>query len=129
MIEDAVPEEYVAWAVLVEEETCVGRDDHRWQLTQRHLVKTGGRAAADELARKLAMEHVPAEVYLPSGATAGRRVFRVADGSWLMEVRGGGSPVLCKVTTAEQVHVQPYTATLQEEVAPPAKGRRLFGRS
>ncbi|MET9672593.1 hypothetical protein ABZY68_05755 [Streptomyces sp. NPDC006482] len=126
MIDDAVPEEYVVWAVLVEEETCRGYEDHRWELTQRHLVEEGGRAAADALARQLAMEHIPAEARPLRGATPGRRVFRVADGSWLVEVRAP-QKVLCRITTAEQVHVQPYEAPPKEE-APPARGKGLFGR-
>ncbi|MFB7518330.1 hypothetical protein [Streptomyces sp. NPDC056144] len=133
MIEDAVPEEYrtsgesARWAVLVEEEsTMLG--DTRWVLARREDVTEGGRAAAEELARKLAMEHVPREVRPLDGATAGRRVFRVSDGSWLVDVRGAGSATaLCRITTAEQVHVQPFVAAPREKAAPPAKPRRLFG--
>ncbi|MFI9116866.1 hypothetical protein [Streptomyces venezuelae] len=130
MIEDAVPEGYggpAGWAVLVEEEsTMLG--DTRWMLAECRLVEDGGRAAAEALARQLAMEHVPRGVRPLFGATAGRRVFRVSEGSWLVEVRSDSATALCRVTAAEQVHVQSYIPAPKAEVTPPDKPRRLFGR-
>lgn len=126
--------EAAVWAVLVEEESQV-LGDSRWVLARRHEVDRGGRAAAEALARKLAMEHVPRAIGDLSGATAGRRVFRVSDGSWLVDVRGGGYDpgAHCRITVAEQVHVQPYVPAPPKAAAtpparPPAGPRRLFGR-
>ncbi|MEV6329378.1 hypothetical protein [Streptomyces sp. NPDC051909] len=106
MINDAVPQKEARWVVLVEAETCPRyEEDHRWQLVAKRAVPDGGRAAADELARKLAMEYVPREVKGSAGETPAREVFRVADGSWLVEVRGiNAKKILCRITTAVLVH-------------------------
>ncbi|WP_354637496.1 hypothetical protein [Kitasatospora camelliae] len=110
MIDDAVPQQAARWVVLVEAETCPRYvEDHRWRLVATHEVPDGGRAAADRLARRTAMEFVPEGVCVGSGDVPSRRVYRVADGSWLVEVRGNDHQgVLCRVTTAELVRAWPY---------------------
>jgi hypothetical protein len=130
VISDAAPEA-VQHVVLVEEEISIGDDDHRWQLAKTIQVE-GDHAAADACARELAMEYIPQDIRLDFGETAGRSVFRVSDGSWLVEVRGGTydhERVLVRITTAERVHTQEYVP-----YAPPAKDtaphhkRRLWWR-
>ncbi|GHA45299.1 hypothetical protein GCM10010329_79920 [Streptomyces spiroverticillatus] len=113
--------------MLVAAETFPGGEDgHRWQLVATHAVPDGGRAAADRLARKLAMEYVPKKVSVGPGDTPARKVFRVADGSWLVEVRGmDHKGVLCRTAVAELVRESPYVRggeTLAE------RRRRLLGR-
>ncbi|MFD3662754.1 hypothetical protein ACFWVF_19490 [Streptomyces sp. NPDC058659] len=109
MINDAVPQKEGGWVVLVEAETCPGYEDHRWQLVATHAVPEGGRAAADGLARKIAMEYVPKEVSVGPGDTPARKVFRAADSSWLVEVRGNDHKrILCRITTAELVRERKY---------------------
>jgi hypothetical protein len=109
VINDAVPQKETRWFVLVEAETCPKFEDHRWQLVAWHAVTEGGRAAADKLAWKLAMEYIPREVNVGEGDTPGRKVFRVADGSWLVEVSGFDfARVLCRITTGELVHERKY---------------------
>ncbi|MFJ4429165.1 hypothetical protein [Streptomyces bobili] len=105
MINDAVPQKEARWVVLVEAETRPGyEENHRWQLVATHAVRDGGREAADKLARKLAMEYVPGEVTVEAGDTPARKVFRVNDGSWLVEGRGiDHKRTLCRVATTELV--------------------------
>ncbi|MEV7522318.1 hypothetical protein [Streptomyces sp. NPDC091371] len=138
MINDAVPQQEARWVVLIEAETCPGYQDHRWQLAATHAVSEGGRAAADELAQKLAMEYVPRKlnVSVGKGDTAARKVFRVTDGSWLVEVRGFDQErSLCRITIAELVHEQRYVhAPYEPEPEPrvataPSRKRRLWGRT
>jgi hypothetical protein len=127
MISDVVPEA-VQRVVLVEEEISIGSDDHRWHLT-RTIPVEGDQAAADAHAGKLALEYVPRDIHQGYGETAGRSVFRVSDGSWLVEVRGPYERVLVRITTAEQVHLQEYVPYVPpaKDTAPRSK-RRLFGR-
>ncbi|GGU66248.1 hypothetical protein GCM10010274_63560 [Streptomyces lavendofoliae] len=72
------------------------------------------------------MEYVPREVSMDSGDTPARKVFRVADGSWLVEVRGNDHKrIVCRVNTAELVRERPYVPageTLAE------RRRRLTGQ-
>lgn len=126
MISDAAPEP-VQHVVLVEEEISVGSDDHRWQLTNTIQVE-GDRAAADARARELAMEYVPRDIPLGYGETAGRSVFRICEGSWLVEVWDVSRPVLVRITTAEQVHVQEYVPYVPTRDTAARPKRRLFGR-
>ncbi|MFF5936099.1 hypothetical protein [Streptomyces sp. NPDC012508] len=139
MIEDAVPKAEEAWVVLVEEETTQsveGHTHHRWHLTGTHFV--GSRAAAEELAWKLARTYVPRDVELDPGATAARKVFRISDGSWLAEVRRfARRGVLCRISVGEQVYEQQYaprparpaaTRTSPDPEAESPRKRRLFGR-
>ncbi|MGW3746725.1 hypothetical protein ACWD62_40940 [Streptomyces sp. NPDC005146] len=128
MISDALPEAAIQYVVLVEEVIPFGSDDHHWQLVKTIPVE-GDRSTADTRARELAMEHVPKGIYVPYGATAGRSVFRVSDGSWLVEVSTPDthSPDLARITTAEQVHVQEYLPPPADDT-PSAPKRRLFRR-
>ncbi|MFF4012388.1 hypothetical protein [Streptomyces sp. NPDC001717] len=129
MINDTVPQKEARWVVLVEAETRPGyEEDHRWQLVAKHAVPDGGRAAADGLARKLAMEYVPREVSMGSaGDTPARKVFRVADGSWLVEVRGiDHKAILCRVSTAELVREWKYVHAGETAAE---RRRRLLGQT
>ncbi|MFE5485486.1 hypothetical protein [Streptomyces sp. NPDC056527] len=123
MSNDEVAQQETRWVVLVEAETRAGYDDYRWHLAQTHTVEQGGRAAADELARTLAMEYVPDEVEAPARDTLARKVFRVADGSWLVEAGGGiHKKVLCRISVAELVLEQksalaPYEPEPKDDTA------------
>ncbi|MFF3350154.1 hypothetical protein [Streptomyces sp. NPDC002779] len=125
MINDVVPQKEGKWVVLVEAETCPAYEDHRWQLVATRPVPEGGRAAADELARTIAMEYVPKEVSVGPEDTPARKVFRAVDGSWLVEVTGKDDKrILCRITLAELVHEQTYLRT-RETLAD--RWRRLLG--
>lgn len=90
-----------------------------------HAVRDGGREAADKLARKLAMEYVPGEVTVEAGGTPARKVFRVNDGSWLVEVRGiDHKRTLCRIATAELVREWQYVRAGE---ASAERRRRLLG--
>jgi len=104
-----------------------GHDDHSWHLAAAH--EAASRTAAEALAEQLAREYVPPEVDLSRGARAGRRVYRVPDGSWLVEVRGEiNTRGLCRITVASPVYQETYRPAPQEPPATAPK-RRLFGRS
>jgi hypothetical protein len=122
MSRDTPPEAGVRFVVLVEEVIPIGLDDHHWQLVKTIPVE-GDRTIADALARDLAMEHVPEPLRVRPGATAGRSVFRVSDGSWLVEVSTPSShdPKLARITTAEQVHVQEYLPPPTDDTPLPRK--------
>ncbi|MGV9279389.1 hypothetical protein [Streptomyces sp. NPDC003730] len=128
MVEDTPPEAAVQYVILVEEVVPLGNDDHHWQLVKTIPVE-GDRATADARALGLAMEHVPRSLYVPHRSTAGRTVFRVSDGSWLVEVSTpvAYSPQLARITTAEQVHVQEYIPPPTDDT-PQADKRRPFRR-
>jgi len=129
MVSDALSEAAMQYVVLIEEVIPLGSDDHHWQLVKTIPVE-GDRAGADARARELAMEHVPESLYVPHGATAGRSVFRVSDGSWLVEVSppASYSPQLARITGAEQVHVQEYLPPPPTDDTPSAPEHRLFRR-
>jgi hypothetical protein len=125
VINDAVPQKEGTWVVLVEAETCPAYEDHRWQLIATHPVPEGGRAAADKLARTIAMEYVPKQVSVGPGDTPARKVFRAVDGSWLVEVRGKDSKrTLCRIIPAELVSERTYLHA-RETLA--ERRRRLLG--
>ncbi|MET8544569.1 hypothetical protein ABZW03_28590 [Kitasatospora sp. NPDC004799] len=128
MINDAAPRKEARWVVLVEAETCAGyEEDHRWQLVATHAVPEGGRTAADGLARRIAMEYVPKGVSVGSGDIPARKIFRVADGSWLVEVRGNDHKgVLCRITAAELVREWEYVRAGE---TPAERRRRVLGQN
>ncbi|MES9538231.1 MULTISPECIES: hypothetical protein [unclassified Actinomadura] len=127
MVRDTPPEAAMRYVILVEEVIPIGSDDHHWQLVKTIPVE-GDRTVADARAQALAMEHVPESIYIPRGATPGRSVFRLSDGSWLVEVStpASSSPKLARITTAEQVHVQQYLPPPDD--TPPPRKRRLLRR-
>ncbi|MER5758081.1 hypothetical protein [Streptomyces sp. NPDC002082] len=118
MINDAVPED-VGWVVLVEAgkvSRWEGQDDHAWHLATTR--RADSRSAAEALAEQTAREYVPPEVDLSRGARAGRKVYRVPDGSWLVEVRGeNNSRGLCRITVAALVYQETYRPAPQEPAA------------
>ncbi|MEU8125336.1 hypothetical protein AB0C21_42060 [Spirillospora sp. NPDC049024] len=129
MVRDTPPETAKRYVVLVEEVIPLGSDDHNWQLVKTIPVE-GDRTIADARARALAMEHVPESLYVPHGATPARSVFRVADGSWLVEVSTPplpvqnlpGSPQPSRCTSRNTSRLPPPDDT------PPPHKRRLLRR-
>ncbi|MEU5218624.1 hypothetical protein AB0G79_20835 [Streptomyces sp. NPDC020807] len=122
------------WCVLLEEETKGyasidghGHDLYRWHLTGTTEV-AGGRAAADAAARALADGHVPEETArsLGRGGRPERRVYRMPDGAFLVQLGRGYGESRFRVSVGELV-------TRQEEVrgrsapAAPTGLRRFFG--
>ncbi|WFB10466.1 hypothetical protein LRS74_28090 [Streptomyces sp. LX-29] len=62
-----------------------------------------------------------------SGDTPARKVFRVADGSWLVEVRGiDHKGILCRITTAELVREWKYVRAGETSAE---RRRRLLGQT
>ncbi|MGW6268974.1 hypothetical protein [Streptomyces sp. NPDC055060] len=82
-------------------------DDHQWRLAKTVPVQ-GDRTDAAAQAWELATTYVPAELHLPAGASASRKVFRASDGSWLVEAWSTLKRMHVRIATAEQVHVQQY---------------------
>ncbi|WP_418955252.1 hypothetical protein [Streptomyces tritici] len=81
------------------------------------------------------MEHVPDEIDAPARDTLARKVFRLADGSWLVEVGGGiHRKILCRISVAELVlerrfALAPYEPEPQDAAVGSAKRRRLWPRN
>lgn len=105
MISDAIPESAVQHIFI---ETCNRDDNHHWRLAKTVPV-AGDRTVAAAQAWELATTYVPAELHMTGDASAGRKVFRVADGTWLVEVWSALKRMYVRVTTAEQVHLQQYS--------------------
>ncbi|OIJ68674.1 hypothetical protein [Streptomyces mangrovisoli] len=125
-IGDTPPADAAPYVILVEEVIPFGADDHHWQLMDAVPVD-GDRAAAEDRARTLALEHVPMDVHVRHGATPARNVYRTPDGSWLLEVTvpTALAPALARITVAEHVHAQEYVPP--PEPSSTRKGR-LFRR-
>ncbi|MBZ4318938.1 hypothetical protein [Streptomyces huiliensis] len=118
-----------SWYVFVEEDAKAwdrveGVDLylHRWQLVVSEHID-GGREAAEVRAEELASAHVPAYIarFLNPGGRPQRSVFRMVDGSWLVQVK------LRWDETHFRVHVGRLTLTEEEiegeEPSPPEKKR------
>ncbi|MFE0653744.1 hypothetical protein ACFVZH_34800 [Streptomyces sp. NPDC059534] len=125
MRNEGVHDAVVPYVVTVEEDRdrgYYGEDDHRWSLV-RHDEVAGGAAAAEEEAERLAREHIPADhrVSVQYHGRPGRRIFRLADGSWLVEtwIFHRNESVLFKVSTGRLVHEEDsaYEESAYEESA------------
>ncbi|WP_433401730.1 hypothetical protein [Streptomyces sp. CA-146814] len=108
MINDALPPSAMRHIVFIE--TCARSDDHRWRLAQTIDVE-GDRTDAAARAWELALTYLPEEIRseIRGDASAGRKVFRVSDGSWLVEVWSALRRARFRINTAEQVHDEKYT--------------------
>ena len=109
-VQDAVAA--VPHVVIVEEDRnrgWYGEDDHRWTIAFHERVE-GGREA-EERAERLAREHIPlAFRYVAEHVgRPGRTVFRMADGSWLVDTWAAHytEPVSFRVSTGRLVHEEP----------------------
>ncbi|MFF7995578.1 hypothetical protein ACFZDG_38135 [Kitasatospora xanthocidica] len=125
-----------SWYVLIERDTrendwVAGESTgyHRWELG-KPLEAPKGREQALALAEEAARSHVPREGGRPEGKPA-RRVFRLAEGSWLVEVQYQHWTRHFRVSVAQLVHVEeevppPRPTTPPKDAVPPKRG--LFGR-
>lgn len=125
-----------SWYVLIERDRRDYGDAvyYRWQLTEPQEAPLG-REQAVALAEEAARTYVPREGAEPAGAPA-RRVFRLPDGGFLVELRRSGWVRHFRVTVGELVHTEegapaprPAASAPAEaptDAVPPKRGR--FGR-
>lgn len=108
MINDSMPPSTMRHMVFIE--TCTRSDDHRWRLAETIAVE-GDRTDAAAQAWELALTYLPDEIRaeIRGEASAGRKVFRVSDGSLLVDVWSALRRVMVRINTAEQVHDEKYT--------------------
>ncbi|WP_406202125.1 hypothetical protein OH807_23280 [Kitasatospora sp. NBC_01560] len=116
-----------SWFVLVERDWREhGGTDHRWQLTAPKEAPLG-RDQALAMAEEAARTYLPGDSGQPSGRP-GRRIFRLPDGGFLVELRDSGWRRHFRVSVGELVHTEePEQPAARPEPAP-ARGRGLFGR-
>lgn len=80
--------------MLLEETVGFGRDSYRWVLTKTTLCKN--RETARDQAYALAREYQPEHPMSPRG----RRVFRVGDDTWLVQIPGATADFHFRVSAA-----------------------------
>ncbi|MFD0272728.1 hypothetical protein ACFVHB_02315 [Kitasatospora sp. NPDC127111] len=120
-----------SWYVLIERDRRDYGDAvyYRWQLTEPREAPLG-RDQAVALAEEAARTYVPREGPEPAGTPA-RRVFRLPDGGFLVELRRSGWVRHFRVTVGELVHTEgeapaPRPAAAPVDPVPPKRGP--FGR-
>ncbi|MEU6574278.1 hypothetical protein [Streptomyces sp. NPDC046805] len=125
-----------SWYVFIEEDTeereWTGDSSflqHRWQLVAGHHVD-GGKRAAESKAEELADSHVPQCIArrLNPGGRPRRSVFRMHDGTWLVQVKYRYDELHFRVGIGELVRAEEEIKG-KEPPEPPKRGfKTLFGR-
>ncbi|MET8544473.1 hypothetical protein ABZW03_28095 [Kitasatospora sp. NPDC004799] len=120
-----------SWYVLVERDRRVTEEGaHRWQLASSQEAPRG-REQAVALAEEAARTYVPREGSEPDGPPM-RRIFKMPDGSFLVELSHRGWRRHVRVSVAELLHSGQDAPPEPRPPAPPrdaARPRRgLFGR-
>ncbi|TYC73635.1 hypothetical protein [Streptomyces sp. CB01881] len=120
-----------SWYVLIERDRRDYGDSvyYRWQLAPPKEAPLG-REQAVELAEETARTYLPRESGEPAGTPA-RRVFRLPDGGFLVQLHYRGWKRHFRVSVGELVHAEeeappPSPANPPRDAAPPRRG--LFGR-
>ncbi|MFD9482651.1 hypothetical protein ACFWBX_01215 [Streptomyces sp. NPDC059991] len=116
-----------SWYVLIEQDDDVGyadgHDIYRWQLAAEHKARDKEHACA--WARELLQTHLPTRRHYRADRPHIRRIYQLADHSWLVAIREGYHSQHFRLSVAQLVGTGKVAPA--PEPPRPEKRRRLFG--